>query len=531
MNLTTILFITLIFRFYIYDCRAFIAHFLDHISVQKIRTFGAGTTLNVSRRKIMYKSIQRSPENIKSLFQNTAVLKFMKKNNSVNDILGSEKASVSLSLDPTIVVVEDENSLETMKAHFEEKPEVLGIDCEWKPCSNSQFSPVSILQISSGDMIFLVDLFHWCEPRRFHNNKMTEKEERLNSVLNLVLPCPNIRKVGFGACSDLQKLAFSYPHIPCFNFVNSVIELELIFRVAFSVPLNTNTGGLSYVCNRMLGFLLDKQAQCSNWGARPLSVQQISYAAVDAFVCVILFLVLKKKIEKGELNMKSETMSGFGFWSVHGSLFKVKHCCVLQENTVPQLSSAQKTVIQLLSIDYIHDLIGFHSKWLGLPLPTEGPMAVVETKHSIVHYFGLEMKTAKHPRRMLCDDHQTVIEFCNGGALFLKSCSKSLEDRSFLSFSQCRSILCWSLPNKGGFLDNRALRIISMLSSCSPNLLLFCCVTTKPYIFCGHGMLAGYEICSDGVNIQIFLQDCKDLSKRSLHFNQIIERSPTFVTM
>lgn len=42
--------------------------------------------------------------------------------------------------------------------------------------------------------------------------------------------------------------------------------------------------GLGAVCERELGAGLDKSAQTSNWGLRPLTVEQVRYAALDAEV-------------------------------------------------------------------------------------------------------------------------------------------------------------------------------------------------------------------------------------------------------
>jgi ATP-dependent Lhr-like helicase len=50
---------------------------------------------------------------------------------------------------------------------------------------------------------------------------------------------------------------------------------------------------LATVCERELGFTLDKSAQTSNWTRRPLSSEQLRYAAADAEVLLALFERLK----------------------------------------------------------------------------------------------------------------------------------------------------------------------------------------------------------------------------------------------
>ncbi|MBI4957193.1 MAG: hypothetical protein HY908_34590 [Myxococcales bacterium] len=45
---------------------------------------------------------------------------------------------------------------------------------------------------------------------------------------------------------------------------------------------------LAAVCERELGFTLDKSEQTSNWSRRPLSEAQLRYAALDAEVLLAL---------------------------------------------------------------------------------------------------------------------------------------------------------------------------------------------------------------------------------------------------
>ena len=46
---------------------------------------------------------------------------------------------------------------------------------------------------------------------------------------------------------------------------------------------------LGSVCQRELGLLLDKRLQKSDWTTRPLSSEQIAYAALDAEVLLSLY--------------------------------------------------------------------------------------------------------------------------------------------------------------------------------------------------------------------------------------------------
>lgn len=62
---------------------------------------------------------------------------------------------------------------------------------------------------------------------------------------------------------------------------------------------------LSFLCEKLLGQILDKSEQCSNWQTRPLRKNQLIYAAMDAVVVVQIF---KKALEltktKSSLNIR-----------------------------------------------------------------------------------------------------------------------------------------------------------------------------------------------------------------------------------
>jgi ATP-dependent Lhr-like helicase len=53
---------------------------------------------------------------------------------------------------------------------------------------------------------------------------------------------------------------------------------------------------LKAVCKRELNMDINKKYQCSNWSRRPLSPEQIDYAALDAEVLVTLYEIFRKEL-------------------------------------------------------------------------------------------------------------------------------------------------------------------------------------------------------------------------------------------
>ncbi|KAK1317950.1 hypothetical protein QJS10_CPA05g00286 [Acorus calamus] len=122
---------------------------------------------------------------------------------------------------------------------------VVGVDCEWKPNyeKGSRPNKVSIMQIASEKRVFIFDLI-----------KLYEDEPKaLNNCFKRILQSSKILKL------DIQKL--------------------------FKDP----KGGLSGLTEKILGAGLNKTRRNSNWEQRPLSQNQIEYAALDAAVLVRIF--------------------------------------------------------------------------------------------------------------------------------------------------------------------------------------------------------------------------------------------------
>jgi len=180
--------------------------------------------------------------------------------------------------------------------HFQEGPEstdsslfenymvenAWGLDCEWQPIGPS---PVATLQLSSLKHAYIVDVQTLCQPNvKEANTTMTEVENKLSDTLIQIFSNNKVSIVGFGIGQDLAKLSASFPHLPCFRFFTSVIDLNMIVSPLFSQVPPNHMSSLKKCTGVMLRKRINKKQQCSNWDMRPLNSLQIEYALLDAMV-------------------------------------------------------------------------------------------------------------------------------------------------------------------------------------------------------------------------------------------------------
>ncbi|TYZ61018.1 hypothetical protein PybrP1_009598, partial [[Pythium] brassicae (nom. inval.)] len=162
---------------------------------------------------------------------------------------------------------------------------VVGLDVEWKPTTSkiaaatgsiTTTAVASILQIASSRRVFLIDLLalHW-KLLLLRNNDFLFDEFLLRLFRSRAL-----LKVGFGFDSDLKVLHQTFPERAVFRSVAPFLELSSMVLKTLDASAGKS---LSDATNRILGRPLDKRMQMSDWDERPLSPEQMQYAALDAF--------------------------------------------------------------------------------------------------------------------------------------------------------------------------------------------------------------------------------------------------------
>ncbi|KAF7817961.1 Exonuclease mut-7-like isoform A [Senna tora] len=154
---------------------------------------------------------------------------------------------------------------------------LIGIDCEWKPnhVKGSKPNKVSIMQIASEKMVFIFDLI------KLHG----EVPEILDNCLIRILQSPRILKLGYNFLCDIKQLAHSYEELSCFKHYEKLLDIQNIFKEP--------RGGLSGLAEKILGAGLNKARRISNWEQRPLTPNQLEYAALDAVVLIHIFCHLR----------------------------------------------------------------------------------------------------------------------------------------------------------------------------------------------------------------------------------------------
>jgi 3'-5' exonuclease len=174
----------------------------------------------------------------------------------------------------------------------------VGIDCEWKPDTLSQpedVQPILLLQIALHDAheVYLLDLQHLLRPLMPPGEELNAFEASVSSIVSDLWQSSRFVKVGFQLVGDLRRLAASYPHMKCFGTVHSVMEVSRVARKVMRVVSGERnskfvTSSFARLVEHNLQRAIDKEQQCSDWSARPLSAAQLEYAALDAAIAPYL---------------------------------------------------------------------------------------------------------------------------------------------------------------------------------------------------------------------------------------------------
>eukprot|EP00929_Paragymnodinium_shiwhaense_P014221 TRINITY_DN122110_c0_g1_i1.p1 TRINITY_DN122110_c0_g1~~TRINITY_DN122110_c0_g1_i1.p1 ORF type:complete len:371 (+),score=40.77 TRINITY_DN122110_c0_g1_i1:105-1217(+) len=155
---------------------------------------------------------------------------------------------------------------------------IWGMDLEWRPVFQAgQTSPTSILSLSSPEsaLVLLWDVL---------SAKKAGMWPPFPACLLQLLEDDSEIKAGMGLTQDAQRLAQEYR---CGLVLRGLLNLKLFQRLQ-DKPIRGDLvgGGLSGAGSKLLGKPVpkSKKVTMSNWNQRPLSSEQIRYAACDAYL-------------------------------------------------------------------------------------------------------------------------------------------------------------------------------------------------------------------------------------------------------
>jgi len=208
-----------------------------------------------------------------------------------------------------IVLVEDARGFDLACAKLQVSP-MIGVDCEW-PSFKGASGVVSLLQLAVADQVFLFDV---------KTLKGCLSKEQWSSLAP-IFTSPSIEKIGYGIGEDLALLGASVPSLrpsTSKQSLRGVVDLKTVIdRIETLDPQllrdydivdagwDRFAGGLSGLVLALLGKGLEKSQQRSNWDARPLRRAQRKYAALDAYVLLLLHDDISRRIRelKGHKNL------------------------------------------------------------------------------------------------------------------------------------------------------------------------------------------------------------------------------------
>ncbi len=154
-----------------------------------------------------------------------------------------------------------------------------GMDAEWEEDAKG----VDLLQLSHRQQAILIDI-----PALVSS---FEGRLALEETVGVLLDSSDTVVVGFACRQDLSRLRQNSSWL---KGTQAVVDMQpLVVQKEPQLAAISSRVGLARVCQHFFGKPLDKSEQCSFWGARPLSLGQRSYAALDAWVCAAAYEILQ----------------------------------------------------------------------------------------------------------------------------------------------------------------------------------------------------------------------------------------------
>eukprot|EP00187_Rhodella_violacea_P017307 CAMPEP_0184722904 /NCGR_PEP_ID=MMETSP0314-20130426/23632_1 /TAXON_ID=38298 /ORGANISM="Rhodella maculata, Strain CCMP 736" /LENGTH=346 /DNA_ID=CAMNT_0027187601 /DNA_START=1 /DNA_END=1041 /DNA_ORIENTATION=- len=198
---------------------------------------------------------------------------------------------------PPVLFVSDERSLSKAESILK-SARIVSIDTETQPVfSRGEFEPTSLVQLAvraadGGSTTIVMDLL---------TTRHTKIFKRLCGVLKRVILDPDVCIIALSRgdfVTDMAGLRKSY-QVRGMDSVQNLVELNSMWRAL--VPSKFAVG-LRHLCAFALGVRLEKTLQMSRWKRRPLTKNQIAYAALDAYAGLRIYEVLQSSARDSGVN-------------------------------------------------------------------------------------------------------------------------------------------------------------------------------------------------------------------------------------
>lgn len=176
---------------------------------------------------------------------------------------------------PTVIYVTNENQLNGV-INLLEGP-ILSLDLEWLAWERRK--NVSLIQLSDAYTVLLIQICHF---------------PRFPACLRKIIEDPAIVKCGVAIMgADMSRLRDVYG-----VQAQGVCELSFFARLVDREAHGSKNTliSLSNLARTYLGSALAKgPVRCSDWSAQPLSAEQRTYAAIDAYAGYLIFCALERR--------------------------------------------------------------------------------------------------------------------------------------------------------------------------------------------------------------------------------------------
>ncbi|CAJ1956337.1 unnamed protein product [Cylindrotheca closterium] len=251
---------------------------------------------------------QFAPITMEDIFGASNRIEFVNSTESIQSFVTATAGSISSPAEPS----SDDHRSSFPASHL------VGIDCEWQPnqlSARGEKQPVLLLQISMHTLqkVYLFDLQTMLRPLLPPDESMNEMESYVSQALLKLFRSKKIIKVGYQASSDLMRVAASYPHLPCFQEVPSVLEVDSFVKRTLQIKKQKKSRAITMSLAKLTAHYLQKsiskECQVSNWSARPLGQNQLEYAAIDAAIGPVLVENAMESINATMVNVTSNEIS------------------------------------------------------------------------------------------------------------------------------------------------------------------------------------------------------------------------------